>query len=373
MTWSVTEKQGCNTGLLSELISADVSDLYQPNSQLYVEYVRRGRYRVFNSTDLHHPFMYLEVAPEQSVLRPLFNDTTVKDDASLKVELSRDHKEWVLTLKAELNQCPETTDHQEEMKETRVTVFTPVVVIISAAIAILGILLVIGFITEPGRQVTKTDNRVQSRHLLFVVTLVTFRTAYSIAVTFTILLLLTRYINRDSMSQLAELPRYSSTAENTKQLQIGQIQSYVLQELQRQNELANETKTRCEEEMMKVQAALEESKQRLKVESSHDKLVSQMAMQYTKMMVVNLTENVNKFKQEFSTYAKKSLDKLTRSFVQTSSALQSNKWLAGAKVIYNAVKSKRSAQHKQTKSFLDWVGIRQDVDRLAVGENCCYM
>jgi len=44
----------------------------------------------------------------------------------------------------------ETTDHQEEMKETRVTVFTPVVVIISAAIAILGILLVIGFITEPG-------------------------------------------------------------------------------------------------------------------------------------------------------------------------------------------------------------------------------
>jgi len=60
------------------------------------------------------------------------------------------------------------------------------------------------------------------------------------------------------MSQLAELPRYSSTAENAKQLQIGQIQSYVLQELRRQNELANETKTRCEEEMMKVQAALEE-------------------------------------------------------------------------------------------------------------------
>ena len=44
----------------------------------------------------------------------------------------------------------ETTDHQEEMKETRVTVFTPVVVIISAAIAILGILLVIGFVTESG-------------------------------------------------------------------------------------------------------------------------------------------------------------------------------------------------------------------------------
>ena len=60
------------------------------------------------------------------------------------------------------------------------------------------------------------------------------------------------------MSQLVELPRYSSTAENAKQLQIGQIRSYVIQELQRQNELANQTKTRCEEEMKKVQASLEE-------------------------------------------------------------------------------------------------------------------
>ena len=74
------------------------------------------------------------------------------------------------------------------------------------------------------------------------------------------------------------------------------------------------------------------------------------------------------FRQEFSTYAQKSLDKLTRSFVETSSALESNKWLAGAKVIYNVVKSKRSAKRKATKSFLDWVGVRHDVDRLAVGK-----
>lgn len=68
----------------------------------------------------------------------------------------------------------------------------------------------------------------------------------------------TALFGRDSMSQLVELPRYSSTAENAKQLQIGQIRSYVIQELQRQNELANQTKTRCEEEMKKVQASLEE-------------------------------------------------------------------------------------------------------------------
>ena len=66
------------------------------------------------------------------------------------------------------------------------------------------------------------------------------------------------YLLRDSTSQLAEFPRYSSTAENAKQLQIGQIRSYVIEELRRQNDLANQTKTRCEEEMGKFQALLEE-------------------------------------------------------------------------------------------------------------------
>ncbi len=62
------------------------------------------------------------------------------------------------------------------------------------------------------------------------------------------------------------------------------------------------------------------------------------------------------------------MDRLTRSIVQTSSALQSNKWLAGAKVIYDAVESKRSSQGQSTKPFMDWVGIQQEVERLAVGK-----
>jgi len=51
----------------------------------------------------------------------------------------------------------------------------------------------------------------------------------------------------------------------------------------------------------------------------------------------------------------------------TSQALESNKWLAGAKVIYEAVRSKRSAQGHETKSFMEWVGIRQQFDKLVAG------
>ncbi len=73
-------------------------------------------------------------------------------------------------------------------------------------------------------------------------------------------------------------------------------------------------------------------------------------------------------RQEFTAYAKKSVDRLTRSIVQTASALEGNKWLAGAKNIYNTVQQKRSSQGQSTKPFMDWVGIQQEVERLAVGE-----
>ena len=76
-------------------------------------------------------------------------------------------------------------------------------------------------------------------------------------------------------------------------------------------------------------------------------------------------------RQEFTDYAKKSVDRLTRSIVQTSSALEGNKWLAGAKNIYNTVQQKRSQQGQSSKPFMEWVGIQQEVERLAVGKCHC--
>ena len=49
------------------------------------------------------------------------------------------------------------------------------------------------FAAKPHRS---TENKVHSQHLMFVVCYVTFRAAYSLAVTFTVLLLLIRFVNR---------------------------------------------------------------------------------------------------------------------------------------------------------------------------------
>jgi len=52
---------------------------------------------------------------------------------------------------------------------------------------------------------------------------------------------------------------------------------------------------------------------------------------------------------------------------QTSSAVQSNKWLAGARIIYDVVKSKRSAIGLDTKPFAKWAGLELDVEQIVAG------
>jgi len=41
-----------------------------------------------------------------------------------------------------------------------------------------------------------------------------------------------------------------------------------------------------------------QAKQQIRVDTDEDRLVSQVALQYTRLMVLNLTNNINKFKYE---------------------------------------------------------------------------
>jgi len=52
------------------------------------------------------------------------------------------------------------------------------------------------FLSAVDKLSTKTEMQVGAQHMCFVVSYVTFRAAYSVAVTFTVLLLLIRHFNR---------------------------------------------------------------------------------------------------------------------------------------------------------------------------------
>jgi len=73
-------------------------------------------------------------------------------------------------------------------------------------------------------------------------------------------------------------------------------------------------------------------------------------------------------RREFTVYASKAVNRLMRSIVQTSNAIQSNKWLAGARLIYDAVKSKRAALGLSTKPFSSWAGLDLDLQRIVAGQ-----
>jgi len=57
-----------------------------------------------------------------------------------------------------------------------------------------------------------------------------------------------------------------------------------------------------------------------------------------------------------------------RSLAQTSNAIQANKWLAGARLIYDAVKSKRAALGLSTKPFSTWAGLDLDLQHIVAGQ-----
>jgi len=52
---------------------------------------------------------------------------------------------------------------------------------------------------------------------------------------------------------------------------------------------------------------------------------------------------------------------------ETSSSLQSSKWLAGARIVYEAVRARRSDVGKDTKPFADWIGLQRYTSSLDLG------
>lgn len=74
-------------------------------------------------------------------------------------------------------------------------------------------------------------------------------------------------------------------------------------------------------------------------------------------------------RDDFAAHARKSVDRLVRYVVQTSSALQNSKWLAGAKIVYDGVIAKRTAVGQPSKPFMDWAGLEHDAENFFAGNH----
>ena len=72
-------------------------------------------------------------------------------------------------------------------------------------------------------------------------------------------------------------------------------------------------------------------------------------------------------RREFGAYARRGVRRLAKNMEQTSSSLLSSKWLAGARIVYEAVRARRSSVGKETRSFADWVGIQQYTSDVDIG------
>jgi len=120
------ETKDCDYDITSEFVAATSTsqssntgnDPYRREVQLQVEQVpvdsrQSGGsvYRLFNISRAAAPFLSFEVPRTVSVLRPVYDATTVKDDGTLTAELTRQttssgSSNWILTVAGQLQRCP---------------------------------------------------------------------------------------------------------------------------------------------------------------------------------------------------------------------------------------------------------------------------
>jgi len=116
------ETKDCDYDVTSELVAATSSDEsptadndpYRREVQLQIQQVAvdgGSWYRLFNTSRAAAPFLSFEVPRSASVLRPVYDATTVKDDRTLSAELTRRTTDsgtssWVLAVAGQLHQCP---------------------------------------------------------------------------------------------------------------------------------------------------------------------------------------------------------------------------------------------------------------------------
>ena len=98
--------------------SNSANDPYRREVQLQVKQVAVDSsqsggsvYRLFNTSRAAAPFLKFEVRRSASVLRAVYDATTVKDDGTLTAQLTRrttssGSSSWVLTVAGRLQRCP---------------------------------------------------------------------------------------------------------------------------------------------------------------------------------------------------------------------------------------------------------------------------
>ncbi|CAD5118108.1 DgyrCDS6847 [Dimorphilus gyrociliatus] len=261
----------------------------------------------------------------------------------------------------------DSTKNKEEdlAKEISVSPLSPLVIIILTMAIIFLILLTFAFITEPrlGYSSNRKDNNVHSHHLFFVVVYVTFRAACSLALTFTVLTLAIHWWTKADLANLTEFGRFAISGGNLQKSEVKNINFFIENELKRQQESLNRTKMECEKQMEKLNRQMEDSRSQLVANREDDQLIAKLALEYTKLLVENLTRDTLKFRDEFSNYATEQVHYLFRQLTQTPEALKSNEWMKGPTDIYDDVRRKRLMKDKSTLDLLKWLGMEHKVEK----------
>ena len=103
---AITEKQNCDTDLLSNFVMRPrtETEAFKPDNNVNVLHLDKNRYVVYEKQKPH--YLLFEVGSDESLLAPLYDPSSIRDNSSLRAELTRALHSWTIKLQGELTSCP---------------------------------------------------------------------------------------------------------------------------------------------------------------------------------------------------------------------------------------------------------------------------
>ncbi|KAL5005489.1 hypothetical protein ScPMuIL_018945 [Solemya velum] len=210
--------------------------------------------------------------------------------------------------------------------------------------------------------------RVKCCHLLVMVGYITIQFMYALLVTGSVFVLILLAINSDTVMFLKNYHQQRSVKTAFSQLELDHMQLHLTTEINRQNQIANQTKDLCEQRMRTVITDISNIRKKLEMETKSvidKKSLHHLISLHTREVLQQFSHSLNRFRERYDRHITYTLRKLAADIEVTYDSISNNKWLVGPKFIHGTMANIRTLlSNRPSKPFMEWAGLDTDLSKL---------
>ncbi|XP_071116453.1 uncharacterized protein [Haliotis cracherodii] len=206
-------------------------------------------------------------------------------------------------------------------------------------------------------------------HTCMMIGYVTLNFLYSIVVTMTVFSIIVLAVNKDNSQFVSQFKQQSYAKTAVHHLELLAMQRHLEEEINRQNNFASLTKTRCEDSMKPVIEDMHKLRNQLLEKTANvfeQQNIVTLLSEHSHEVLTKLSQNMFTFRNNFHRFVRNLLSQLSHDIESSLTDVENNRWLSGARFLHGAVINiRKHLNNVSSKQFLDWANLQHNLARLA--------